>query len=205
MSSRRSLVAVIGIVLVCALISTACSSGSAVSDSAPPLTDPNQERVVFVALGGDETLNRELDDPFRDAWTQRVFSTALSRSAVYVNFARPGATVSAGLDEQLPQALDLGPTVATVWFGTGDDRSATSESSFERDLLEIVERLQNAGARVLVLTRQPSDVVDTRFSDSLQQIASSTGAGLVPVPDGDLRLAATHAAIADAVAAELAR
>lgn len=205
MRTRRSLVVAFGIAVVWAFMTTACSSGSAVSDSAPPLPDPNQERAVFVALGGDETVNRELDDPFRDAWTQRVFSTALPRSAVYVNFARPGATVSAGSGEQLPQALDLGPSVATVWFGTGDARSGTSPTSFERDLSAVVEGLRSAGARVLVLARQPSDSDSTPFDEIARQIATTTGATSVVVPAGDMGLDTTQQAIAAAVAAALAR
>jgi hypothetical protein len=204
MKSRRSLAVAIGIFVVWAFMGTACSSGSAVNDSAPPLPEPNEERAVFVALGGDETVNRELDDPFRDAWTQRVFSTALPRSTVYVNFARPGATVSAGLSEQLPQALELGPTVATVWFGTGDDRSGTSQASFDNDLSAIVQALQSAGAHVLILTRQPSDTDSTSFDENARQVAATTGATSVVVPDGSMRSDVTQAGIAAAVAAALA-
>ncbi len=204
MKSRRSLVAAIGILVVWAFMGTACSSGSTVSDSAPPLPEPNQERAVFVALGGDETVNRELDDPFRDAWTQRVFSTALPRSAVYVNFARPGATVSAGLSDQLPQALALDPTVATVWFGSGDARGGMDQASFERDLSDLVGQLQNAGAHVLVLAREQTDPDATPFDEIAKHVAATSGAKSVVVPDGDMRLDATQAGLAAAVAAGLA-
>ena len=121
MSGRARSVAV-AVALVWA--AAACSSGSKVSDSAPPVTDATQSRVVYVALGGDETVNRQLDDPFRDAWPQRVFTDALPRSAIYVNFARPEATVADAVSDQVPAALDLDPTVATVWLGSGDARSA---------------------------------------------------------------------------------
>jgi hypothetical protein len=188
---------------VTVFIAAGCSSGSTVSDSAPPLPDPNQERVVFIALGGDETVNRQLDDPFRDAWTQRVFTRALPRSAVYVNFARPEATVSAGVGEQLPLALALDPTVATVWFGEGDVQNATSDVSFAGNLSEIVDELEKAGTRVLLLTRPEGNGTDARFAEAIQQVAATTAATVVRVPDGDLRLASTQVAIADAVAAKL--
>jgi hypothetical protein len=207
MRVRRALPRVVAIAAGCALVCLACSSGSTVADSAPPLPDPNQERVVFVALGGDETVNRELDDPFRDAWTQRVFTSVLPRSAVYVNFARPGATVAAAEGEQLPQALSLDPTIATVWLGAGDVRAGTTEVAFERDLTDVVSRLHDAGARVLLLSplSGAGDGDDGRFAEVVDRVVVATNASLVVVPDGDRLLTATQAAIADAVAAHLER
>ena len=196
--SRRVTVATF---VACLLLFVGCTAESSVSDSAPPLPDPNQERVVYTALGGDETLNRELEDSFRDAWPQRVFTEALPRSAIYVNFARPDATVAGALTDQLPQSLAVDPTVATVWLGASDARRGTSEASFERDLSEIVEDLQSAGARVLLLA---PDGGDDGFSGASQRVAAMTDATLVVVPGGDRRLPATQAAIADAVAAQLA-
>lgn len=185
------------------LLVAACSSGSAVSDTAPPLTDTPLERVVYVALGGDETVNRQLDDPFRDAWPQRVFVDALPRSSVYVNFARPDATVDDALREQVPSATDLDPTVATVWLGAGDARIGTDDASFSQDLTDVVGRLESSGAQVLLLAQRQGEADETEFADAVARVATATGATLVVVPDGDRALPATQAAIADAVAASL--
>jgi hypothetical protein len=192
-------------VVFAGLLSTvACSSGSAVSDPAPPMTEASQERVVYVALGGDETINRQLDDPLREAWPQLLFTGTLPRTAVYVNFGRPDATVSGALTEQVPGATDLEPTLATVWFGVGDARARTSEASFTEDLSEVVTRLQGAGAQVLLLTKQVGGEDETRFARAVTRVVEATGATLVVVPDGDDTLSATQEAVADAVAGGLA-
>jgi hypothetical protein len=192
-------------VVFAGLLSTmACSSGSAVSDPAPPVTEASDERAVYVALGGDETINRQLDDPLRDAWPQLLFTRTLPRTAVYVNFGRPDATVSGALTEQVPGATDLDPTLTTVWFGVGDSRARTSEASFTEDLSEVVTRLQASGAQVVLLTKEMGGDDETRFAGAVTRVADRTGATLVVVPDGDDTLRATQEAIADAVAAGLA-
>jgi hypothetical protein len=192
------------LLLVTATLIVACSTSSDVSSSAPPpATD--LPRVVYVALGGDETLNRQLDDPLRDAWTQRVFRTVLPRSAVYVNVARRDATVASARDDQLPAALELQPTIATLWFGDGDSQSNTPASDFDRDLAALTTSLQGAGARVLLLTGQGSDTGANPFNDVIVDVASRTGADLVVVPEGDRRQPETQAAISEAVGEALAR
>jgi hypothetical protein len=183
---------------------TACTSDAAVSDSAPPVTDGLVEPVTFVAFGGEESLNRELDDPFRDGWTQQLFTSALPRNAVHVNLARPDATVRSAVIEQLPQGLELAPTLATVWFGQADARNGTGDASFRSDLTEIVQQLQRAGAQVILLTSSGGDASDARYGALVEQVAEATSAAHVVVPDGDLGRASTQSAIADAVGAQLA-
>jgi GDSL-like Lipase/Acylhydrolase family len=186
--------------LVSLLLALGCSSTASVTDSAPPPPDPNQERVVFVALGGNETLNRQLDDPLREAWTQRVFMNALPRSAIHVNFATRDATVREGVDQQLPSALELRPTLATLWFGSADASMSTSDNAFERDLTQLVAELQAVGTRVLLLS--PVDAGrqgDRDYANSLQVVATTTNSELVAVPTDDLSSTTTQAAIAAAV------
>jgi len=186
--------------LVSLLLALGCSSTTSVSDSAPPPPDPNQERVVFVALGGDETLNRQLDDPLRDAWTQRVFMNALPRSAVHVNFATRDATVREGIDEQLPAALELRPTLATLWFGSADASMSTRADVFERDLTQLVADLQATGTRVVLLSPvDASGQGESDYANSVQAVATTTNSELVAVPTVDLSSNTTQAAIATAV------
>ena len=160
MSARaRSVAVAVALVWVAA----ACSSGSRSLTARHLSPMPTKSGFAYVALGGDETVNRQLDDPFRDAWPQPVFTNALPRSAVYVNFARPEATAADALSEQVPAALDLEPTVATVWLGAGDARIGTSDASFTRDLSDVVAQLQGAGA---ACSCSPSDRVTLTRSSS---------------------------------------
>jgi hypothetical protein len=203
-SARVRLAAVLTAVVLIGITGgiAACSPGPPVASNAVPPPASDDARTMFVAMGGDETLNRGLDDVLRRAWTQQVFTTALGPSAVYVNLASPNATVRDGLGQQLPKALELQPTVVTIWFGEGDAQVHTTDSGFISDLTEIVSKLLAAGAnKVLLMTRtDPTAADDSRYADDIKQVASATGVDFLAI-DGqrNQRDPATQQAIADAV------
>lgn len=137
----------------CLLIAVAaCSTGT----TSPPTSSsvmPGDAGpvIVFVSVGSDETTGEGLPDRLRQAWPQLFFRQALAQRAVHVNLAIPGTTVADALDQQLPSALELAPTVATLWLTSGDVASGTPVSDYERDLETAVRLLQQTGgARVLV-------------------------------------------------------
>jgi hypothetical protein len=195
------------VVMTLAGLVAACSSGPPVASNAVPPPAANDARSVFVALGGDETLNRGLDDSVRRAWTQQIFGTELGPSAVYVNLATANATVREGLSDQLPKAVELQPTLATVWFGDGDGQSHTTDAGFISDLSEIVQKLQAGGTtKVLLLTRTDPGAGDSsRYANDIQQVANATHADYLEIPGAarNPRDPATQQAIADAVRARL--
>jgi phosphatidylinositol alpha 1,6-mannosyltransferase len=184
----------------------ACSPGPPVASNAVPPPAAGQDRSVFVAMGGDETLNRGLDDSLRRAWTQQIFGTALGPQAVYVNVATADATVRDGLDVQLPRAVQLRPTLVTIWFGEGDAQIGTTDSSFTRDLTDVITQLRAAGAtKVLLLSRtDPAAGNDSHFAAQVRQVATATGADFVEITGlRDPRDPATQQNIANAVTAHL--
>ncbi|MDQ3305684.1 MAG: SGNH/GDSL hydrolase family protein [Actinomycetota bacterium] len=130
----------------------ACSTGT----TSPPASSavmPGDAgpAIVFVSVGSDETTGEGLPDRLRQAWPQLFFRQALAQRAVHVNLAIPGTTVADALDQQLPSALELAPTVATLWLTSGDVANGTPVSDYERDLETAVRLLQQTGgARVLV-------------------------------------------------------
>jgi hypothetical protein len=208
LTCRARLTAVLAAVVLVVVTSgiAACSSGPPVATNAVPPPASDDPRTMYVAMGGNETLNRGVDDVLRRAWTQQVFTTALGPSAVYVNLASTDATVREGLSEQLPKALDLKPTVATIWFGGGDAQVHTTDSGFVSDLTEIVSKLLAAGTtKVLLISRVNSTGGDdTRYADDIKQVATSTGVDFLPIEgESNLRDPATQQAIADAVMSKL--
>jgi hypothetical protein len=203
-SASRVVIALLAIVVTAATV--ACSSGPPVATNVVPPAATGADRTVFVAMGGDETLNRGLDDSLRRAWTQQVFADALGPSAVYVNLASPDATVREGLSEQLPKALQLQPTIATIWFGDGDAQGHTTDPGFISDLTQIVTQLTASGStKVLLLTRtDPSAGNDSRYAADIKQVAQATGAGYAEIPGGrNFRDPTTQQTIANTVTAHL--
>jgi hypothetical protein len=182
-----------------------CSSDPPLASNVVPPAAAVEDRVVFVALGGNETLSRGVDDSLRRAWVQRVFA-GLPRAAVFVNLASEEASVARGLADQVPKALELKATIATVWFGAGDAALGTTEAAFTRDLTEVVRQLRAGGVgRVLLLSRTSSARRGSRFAPQIRQVAAELGVRFVEVPASSETPndASTQDAIADAVNAQL--
>jgi lysophospholipase L1-like esterase len=104
----------------------------------------------FVALG--DSLTAGLGDPMPDgSWRgwARLLAEALG-PAEFHNLAEPGALTHTLVDRQLPAALSLRPTLATVLVGVND----TLRASFDvhrtgRALKRVTSELRRAGATVL--------------------------------------------------------
>ena len=139
-----------------ALVLAACSTRG--EDPLAPPPAPSGPQVVYVAVGASETAGVGSDQPLREAWPQVLFRTALPSSTVFVNLGIPGATVATALREELPQALDLAPALATVWLNVNDLLAGVAPADFERDLGTLVRGLRRGGGtRVLVANVPPLD------------------------------------------------
>ncbi len=203
---HRSLVVLL--LMLLGLIGACSSAGDQTTASTLPPSDDTGPPVVFVAVGGGETTGLRLPDSLRQSWPQLLFTEALPRRGVHVNLSSPGATVAQALDQQVPAALELGPTLATVWLTGGDARAGTSVAAYERDLEVVVRRFQEVGTRVLVATGPPSpeDAVAVEpYGAAAERVAQRTGTQLVDLSglDPDLGVVG-HRQAADAFMAALA-
>jgi len=191
----------VGVVLwfVLALVAVgACSSDPPVSDGAPPPVVV-ESPTTYVAIGGRETVNRGSDDGFRRSWTGQVFSS-LPRSTVFANLAADGTTVSAALTDQVPKAIELEPTVVTVWFSA--DHGGTPIATYTRDLTQVATQLKATGARVLLLHRP--DGGGGQFAASTQAVADATGTEFVLLPAAPTQEQRRDPAMQTAIAATVA-
>ncbi|HWH34520.1 MAG TPA: SGNH/GDSL hydrolase family protein [Acidimicrobiales bacterium] len=183
-----------------ALVAAACASGGepALGPTIPPADDAGPP-VVFVALGGDETLGQGLDDQLRQSWPQVLLRDGLPRRAVHVNLASPGATAAQARAAQVPAALEVDPTLATVWLGGGDARVGTSPAAYRRGLDAVVAPLAEAGARVLVVLGPAA--AGAGYDGATAGVVEGRGATLVDLRTLDPALdAAAHRQVATAVA-----
>lgn len=107
-------------------------------------------RSVYVALGNGETAGNGVPNKIRDAWPQLVYRAAFPRRTVFANFGQSDVSVAEALRTQLPPALALRPTVATVDL-TEDTFLTHDVAGFEADLTTLVTRLQRRGRTLVVL------------------------------------------------------
>ena len=189
---RPAAVARVALAAVVAAVLPACFAGH---ESRAPAAAATGPRGVYVAIGASETVGVGSAVPLRDAWPQVFFRTALPRDTEFVNFGVDGATVADALTDEVPDALELKPTVATVWLNVNDIRALVTPSTYERRLRELVRELRRGGAtRVLVANTPPlddlpalpsfvpglvADAVVDRYNQAIARVVDDEGAVLV--------------------------
>jgi hypothetical protein len=200
-------------IVACALLLvaavTACAAPEATTSSAVPADAPQTERLVFLALGGDESDDPPSQSDAARSWSQQVFVT-LPTQAVLVDLGERGITAAQAVRQQLPRAQAMGPTTATVWLGAGDVEAGTDPDTFTDELTTLIAGLQEAGAtRVLLLTRTnpgKPGVTDpaAALAPRVWLVGGRTGSQVVPLsPSGTGEL--HQDAVAARVRARLAR
>src|SRR3954453_8611011 len=141
------------------------------SSSETPMTEPRRQRALlvaptrtdaagvrrsyvrFAALG--DSVTHGTGDPLSDGcrgWAQILAGAMLEAHDVSLcNLARPGATAADVRREQLADALDHRPHMASLIVGLNDTmRSTWNADQLRADLLHAAERLADQG--VLLLT-----------------------------------------------------
>ncbi|HUY49573.1 MAG TPA: GDSL-type esterase/lipase family protein [Streptosporangiaceae bacterium] len=126
----------------------------------------------FAALGDSVTLG--MGDPMpHGGW--RGWAALLAESLAppdrveLSNLARSGALVSDVADEQLPRALSLAPTLASVLVGMNDTlRGKFDLATIAADLEKTITTLQRAGALVLTASL-PDPGLLLRIPESLRR------------------------------------
>jgi hypothetical protein len=202
---------------VLALAATACGPSETRTSNVVPAAATPADRTVFVVLGGDETIDSPGVGSLTRAWEQLVY-TRLPTSSVLVDLADRRPTAKAVIQDQLPKAQALHPTVATVWLGLGDREQRTSEATFSDYLEQIVTGLQDVGTRtVLLLSPRPAagaapaeDPEDQagatepelaeRYAAAADAVAARTGARVVPLPPARVTQGQVAAAVQPLVA-----
>lgn len=137
-------------VLVLSAIGTACSGSSVAS---VPATHAGR-KAVYVALGNGETAGNGVKNRIRDAWPQLVYRAEFPRATVFANFGQTNVTVEAALTSQLPPALALKPTVATVNL-TEDTFLTRNVGAFESRFNTLIRRLRRGGTTAVIIGNIP--------------------------------------------------
>ena len=97
------------------------------------------------------------------------------RNQVY-NFGRGGHNTRDLIKLQLPKALNVKPTLAIVMIGTNDTnnvRKLVPPEAYETNLRKIVDDLQNAGAKMILVTMPPCGGVPRIKPDDPAKIAKT--------------------------------
>ena len=131
-------------------LGAACSGSTA---SVPAATNAGR-KAVYVALGNGETAGNGVKNRIRDAWPQLLYRSAFPRATVFANFGQTNVTVEAALSSQLPPALALAPTVATVNL-TEDTFLTRDVTAFESRFNTLIRRLRRKGTTAVIIGNIP--------------------------------------------------
>jgi lysophospholipase L1-like esterase len=116
------------------------------------------DRVVYVAVGASDTVGIGTRDPARHAWPNVFARMALPSDADVHNLGIAGATTEEAIRRELPRALALRPTIATVWLNVNDLTRAVPPDVYEARLRHLLDALRRGGrTRVLVATTPKLD------------------------------------------------
>src|ERR1700674_2266156 len=190
---------------VAALALSACATTPA-TGARPATSAPAP--VVYAAIGASETFGIGTSDRSRQAWPQVFTNDVLPKSAVLYNFGIPGATTAQALHDEVPAAVAVHPTVATVWLNVNDLISGVTALDYEAQLRQVLHTLRRGGqARVLVANTP--DLGQLPAYRACLPNAPAGGppclipAGFMPTPQAvAAAVAAYNAAISDAVKLE---
>jgi lysophospholipase L1-like esterase len=171
------------------LVLAACSNGSpggspaAAAATARPAPTPTPQ-VVYAAVGASETVGIGTTDPRRQAWPAVLYVTALPSTAIFYNLGIPGETTQAALTDELPEALAVQPTLATVWLNVNDVIAGVAPADYEARLGQLVHALRRGGAtRVLVANTPYLDRLPAYLSCRAGTGPNCAQLGHLPTPE----------------------
>lgn len=188
-----------------AVVLAACTAGggSRTSHVAPRPTPT----VIYAALGASETVGIGTEDPGTEAFPLQLLPR-LGVGTVMYDFGIPSETTQAALQDELPAALAVHPTLATVFFNVDDLVAGVTPADFQAHLDELVGGLRRGGvARVLVANTAHLDRLPAYFACRPNPPAGAPrcplGSTVLPPPDQlNAIVAAYNTAIAQVVQQE---
>lgn len=145
--------------LIVGLLLGGCGGGQAAAAHRVTAAGPAQPSAgqpgVYVALGASETIGIGAAHPNEEAWPQVFYRTALPRAFVFYDLGIPAETTAEAIDHELPIALSLRPTLATVWFNFDDLVAGVSVVDYEQRLDNLVHLLRADGRTQVLMANTP--------------------------------------------------
>jgi acyl-CoA thioesterase I len=199
---RAAALAALSVAFVVGGAALGCSDGSGVEAPGAATAAPPE---AYVAVGASESVGVGADRPLVESWPRVLYRRALDRNTVFVSAGVEGSTVAEALDEQLRLALELRPTLVTVWLNVNDMAAGVPVATYEQQLAVLVRGLRQDGrARVLVANTPPVEelpayeaLAGTRFPppDEVRALVAAYNAAIERVADAEgAELVDLHAA-----------
>lgn len=117
--------------------------------------DDTDEPIIYVAVGASETVGVGAGDPTL-AWPEVFRRRALPPGTMFTSLGVSGSTVAAALQQQVARAVDLQPTLVTVWLNVNDLTRFVPPETYESQLRDLVNRLRRGGETAVLVANTPA-------------------------------------------------
>lgn len=178
------------LLLVLLALAAGCGPDRAASrDDAPPL---------YVAIGASESVGTGARNPATEGWVAQLHAM-MPAGARLANLGIGGISIQQAIDQELPVAVDLQPSVVTVWLAVNDLTNGVTLESYRADLDRLLGTLaRDTRARVFIANlpdltllpafkNEPPDALKAQvlsWNEVIAAVATTNGATLVDLYSG---------------------
>ena len=127
----------------CAVLAAACDR----DDSSRPARDA---APLYVAIGASDSVGTGARNPATDGWVPQLHAKMPAGTRL-ANLGIGGLRLHQALEQSLPVAVDLRPSVVTVWLGVNDFAAGVPLDAYRADLDILLATLaRDTRARVYI-------------------------------------------------------
>ncbi len=172
---KRRMRLLVTTILMPAVLLSACGFGG--PNTAATTTTIAAEPVRYVALGGGESTDGDIESE-AVGYPRVLFRDLLPAQTTYTNLASNNAGLFDLVNRQVGTALDLGPTLVTLWVDEAllDERPDVDDP--ETAVRSAIEALVDSGASVGVTSGRG----DGAWSQTVEALTAQAGATYVDIP-----------------------
>lgn len=95
--------------------------------------EAEDERPLYVAIGASDSVGTGARDPAREGWVPQLHARMPSGTRL-VNLGIGGLRIHQAIEQSLPIAVDLQPSIVTVWLAVNDLAAGVTLESYQGDL-----------------------------------------------------------------------
>ncbi len=112
----------------------------------------NSKAILKYAALGDSLTAGVGADSYQKTYPYILAEHLLNQAPVSLTIlAHPGSTSQSVLDSQVQPAINLKPNLVTILIGTNDIHNFVSTQDYEKNYIEIVEKLKSTGANIILI------------------------------------------------------
>ena len=118
--------------------------------------------IAYVALGASDAAGVGVDQPDRDGWVP-VLTRLLPQPARLVNLGIPGIKLHEAIEVELPPALEVQPSLITIWLVVNDLLGGVPLPQYAADLDRLLRELRASTRAAIAVGNVPDAPEQSRY------------------------------------------